>query len=197
MQELAGRSSHPQGSLPRRCYQQHLLGLPRSARFDCHSERLCHPRRRRLPGRPVAALTSAPRPKTEWFLFSMSRPSPKSFPLFLFPGESAPLTPLTRPRPMFTQKEGETMGKTSKMGVERGNRRAASARPVPPWKENSVELLVRVDRVSRLASLPRGSGAQELIPKGLSPPSTDLGRRLCAAFEPLVERCRGRTSLDP
>lgn len=64
LQELAGRSSHLQGSLPRRCDQDHL---PRSVRFGCDAERLCDRRRPRLR-QPVAALTSAPRPKTQSFL---------------------------------------------------------------------------------------------------------------------------------
>lgn len=45
LQELAGRSSHLQGLLPRRCYQDHL---PRSVRFGCDAERLCDRRRPRL-----------------------------------------------------------------------------------------------------------------------------------------------------
>lgn len=81
LRELAGRSSHLQGSLPRRCDQDHL---PRSVRFGCYAERLCDRRRPRLR-QPVAALTSAPRPKTRSFLFfpclvrvqqPLSRPPP-------------------------------------------------------------------------------------------------------------------------
>lgn len=83
LQELAGRSSHLQGSLPRRCDQDHL---PRSVRFGYDAERLCDPRRPRLR-QPVEALTSAPRPKTQHFLFSMSRSGPTVFAslVFFFP----------------------------------------------------------------------------------------------------------------
>lgn len=164
LRELAGRSSHLQGSLPRRCDQDHL---PRSVRFGCCAEGLCDRRRPRLR-QPVAALTSAPRPKTRSFLFfSMSRSSPTasfSFCLPPSPGRGRISAPFPRPESV-TRDNGKMDVQSGTPNVERGHRR----RRLCP-----ARLLVWVHCVSRRASVPRGLAAQELIPKRLAPLGTNL-----------------------
>lgn len=161
LQELAGRSSHLQGSLPRRCDQDHL---PRSVRFGCDAERLCDTRRPRLR-QPVEALTSTPRPKTQPFLFSMSRSGPTVFRSFVFPRRGRTAAPFPRPESMSRD--------NGKMGIGKWNvKRGTWKTPPPPLygqcRPGLVRLLAWVHCVSRRASVLRGLAAQELIPKRLT-----------------------------
>lgn len=130
LQELAGRSSHLQGSLPRRCDQDHL---PRSVRFGYDAERLRDPRRPRLR-QPVEALTSAPRPKTQHFLFSMSRSGPTVFASFVFSFPRRGRTAVPFPRPESMSRDNGEMG-SGKWNVKHGTWKtpaAACVRSMPP-----------------------------------------------------------------
>lgn len=124
LQELAGRSSHLQGSLPRRCDQDHL---PRSVRFGCDAERLCDRRRPRLR-QPVAALTSAPRPKTQSFLLyfpcliRVQQPFLSSPP----PGPRRGRISAPFPRPETVTRDN------GKMGSAKCNAKCGTWKPPPP-----------------------------------------------------------------